>query len=522
MVEHLVANQITGVRFPLLAQKISFKCYNTRMTKELLVPPEVSHVTETLKNAGFAAYIVGGCTRDLLIGKAPKDWDVATNAHPEEVQKLFLHTFYENDFGTVGVVNDDTSDETLKAIEVTTFREEVGYSDNRRPDEVTFSDTIEDDLKRRDFTVNAIAYDVETKTFIDPYNGQKDIKDKVLTAVGDPVERFNEDALRIMRAVRLSAELGFDVSPETEKGILEVKENLTTIAIERIRDEFSRIVMSDTPSFGLRTLKKLGILELFLPELLEGDGVEQGGVHTLDVFEHLIESLQGAAEKKYPFHVRLAALFHDIGKPASRRVSGETGKKAYTFYGHEVIGSRETKKILVRMQFSNEIIEKVSKLVRWHMFFSDTEQITLTAVRRMIRNVGEDLIEDLMNLRICDRKGMGRPKEEPYRFRKYKSMIEEARRDPVSVGRLEIDGQSIMDVSGETPGPKIGYVLHALLEEVIEDPTKNTKDYLENKAKELITLPIEELKKLGDQGKELKASEEAKELKELRSKFHVK
>lgn len=486
------------------------------------IPPEVSYVTKTLKDAGFQAFLVGGCVRDLLRGKSPRDWDVTTNAHPEEIIKLFPHTFYENDYGTVGVVNDDVSDETLKTVEVTTYRLEADYSDNRRPDSVEFSNNIEDDLTRRDFTMNAIAYDEHTQSFVDPYKGQEAIKDKRIEAVGDAEERFNEDALRMMRAVRLSAELGFDVSPETEKAIQSMAKNLETIAIERIQGEFNRIVMSTEPMRGIQAMKKLGILEIILPELLEGVDVEQGGAHTFDVYEHLIQSLQAAAEKEYPLHVRLAALFHDITKPKARRVSGETGKKGYTFYGHEVSGSRETKKIMVRMKYSTELVETVSKLVRWHMFFADTEQITLTAVRRMIRNVGENLIEDLMTLRICDRKGMGRPKEEPYRFRKYKAMIDEARRDPVSVGMLKLDGARLMEVSGETPGPKLGYTLHALLEEVIEDPSLNTEEYLEKRALELIKLPVEELKSLGEQGKEAKDAEERKEIKELRGKHGVK
>lgn len=476
------------------------------------LPKEVTHVTETLQNAGFEAYLVGGCVRDSIRGVMPKDWDITTNAKPEEVERLFEHTFYENDFGTVGVVNDGTTDSALKTIEVTTYRLETAYSNNRHPDEVTFSTKVEDDLQRRDFTMNAIAYDPTKEAFVDPYNGQKDIKDKVIKAVGDARERFNEDALRIMRAVRLATEIDFQVSPETEKAIQTLAPNLKTIAIERIRDEFTRIIMSNNPMSGIQLLQKLGILQYFLPELERARGVEQDKSHIYNVYEHLLHSVQHAADKKYPLHVRLAALFHDISKPETRRITGQ----GYTFYGHEVVGSRVTAKIMDRLRFPVKLAEDVVKLVRWHMFFSDTEEITLSAVRRMMKNVGEERVDDLITVRICDRIGSGRPKEEPYRLRKYQSMIDEVRRDPISVGMLKIDGAKIMEVTQETPGPKIGYILYALLEEVLEEPKKNTSEYLEGRAQELITLSISELAELGKKGKESGEAEEKKELKTLR------
>ena len=497
------------------------------------IPKEVTHVTDELEKAGFEAFLVGGCVRDLILGRTPKDWDVTTNATPDQIISLFNKTFYENSFGTVGVVDETTENESLKIIEVTPYRLESGYSDNRHPDEVIFSQKIEDDLKRRDFTINSLAYSVSHKTTIDLFGGQKDIEGKLIRTVGEPIDRFTEDGLRILRAVRLATELSFEIESETEKAILENAHLLKNISVERIRDEFTKIIMSDRPMDGLLIMKKLGIIKYVIPELEETFGVEQNKAHSYDVWEHLIRSLQHSADKKYPLEVRLSALLHDISKPESRRWArlpvpehsdGGQGQEqgTWTFYGHEVLGARKTKKILSNLRYTTKIIEKTTSLVRWHMFFSDTEQITLSAVRRMIVNVGRENIWDLMNMRICDRIGTGRPKEDPYRLRKYHSMIDEALRDPISVGMLKIDGKRIMEITEINPGPKIGYTLHALLEEVLEDPNKNTSEYLENRTKELIVLPEKELEALGKQGKMTKDQADEEEIKKIRGKHYVK
>ncbi len=490
------------------------------MNKNFTIPKEVSYVTEQLEKGGFEAFVVGGCVRDLILNKTPKDWDVTTNATPDQIIALFPKTFYENTFGTVGVVNEETENETLTVIEVTPYRIEGEYSDNRHPNTVIFSQKIEDDLKRRDFTMNALAYSASKKEIIDLFDGQNDIKDKIIRTVGDPTARFKEDGLRILRAVRFSSELGFQIEDATEKAILENTDLLKNISLERIRDEFTKLVMSEKPMDGLLVMKKLNLLSYIAPELEKTIGVEQNRAHSYDVWEHLLRSLQGAADKKYPLDLRLAALFHDISKPESRRWGTE--QNTWTFYGHEVLGARVSRKILTHLKYPTKIIDKVTKMIRWHMFFSDTEQITLSAVRRMIVNVGRENIWDLMNLRICDRIGTGRPKEDPYRLRKYHSMIEEALRDPISVGMLKIDGKKIMEVTETTPGPKIGFILHALLEEVLEDPTKNTEEYLENMTKKLINIPIEELKALGEQGKQSKEEADEEEIKKIRSSHHVK
>lgn len=484
------------------------------------IPKEIIFISQTLENAGFQAFLVGGCVRDMFLGKEPKDWDFTTNAKPENIRSLFPHTVYENDFGTVGIVNDLIEDGNLKLIEVTPYRTEGDYSDFRRPDEVSFGEKIEDDLKRRDFSINAIALNVSSGEVVDLYNGLKDLKEGIICAVGDPDLRFNEDALRMLRAVRFYCQLGFVIDSKTEKAILENGHLLEKISKERIKDEFIKIILSERPMDGILLMKKLNILQFIVSDLLDAVGVEQNKAHSFDVFEHLLRSLQHSSDKKYPLEIRLASLFHDISKPETRRWNSD--QKQWTFYGHEVLGARKTRKILESLRFPKEIVEKVSKLVRWHMFFSDTEQITLSAVRRMIVNVGKDNIWDLMDLRVCDRIGTGRPKEDPYRLRKYHSMIEEALRDPISVSMLCIDGNEIVKLLGISPGPVVGNILHGLLEEVLDDPTKNNKDFLENRVREMYLMGEKELKAIGEKGKEMLEGLEADEIKKIRNKHFVK
>lgn len=481
------------------------------------VPKEVLDIHTKLRKAGFEAYFVGGCVRDLLLKREPKDWDITTNAKPEEIQPLYEETFYENDYGTVGVVT-PSEDPRLKVIEITPYRIEGKYTNARHPDEVSWAKNLSDDLKRRDFTINAIAYDPETSTFVDEHGGQEDVKKRVIACVGEPNERFAEDALRMLRAIRIAAELDFALDGTTAQGIADNADKLAEISRERVRDEFTRILESDRPLQALYVAQKLGILKHIVPELEEGIGCAQNQAHSFDVFEHLMRSLQHAADKKWALDVRLAALLHDIGKPATRRHSEE--KNDWTFYGHDVVSARMAKKILTDLKFPKEIIQKVETLVRWHMFFSDPDTVTLTAVRRLISRVGTHNMEDLVNLRVCDRIGTGRPKAHPFRLRKYMSMIDEAMRDPVSVSMLKIDGNRIIEM-GEKPSPRIGWVLHALLEEVLDDPTKNTEEYLENRTKELLALSEKDLKALGVEGKDRKAEEDAAAVKALRDKHHV-
>lgn len=487
-------------------------------TKQFSIPPEVKNISHVLTSANFENYIVGGSVRDLLLGTKPKDWDLTTNAKPEEIAPLFENTFYENEYGTVGIVNENASDESLKIIEVTPFRVESDYSDFRRPDKVEWGKSLEEDLKRRDFTINAIGYELETGKIIDPFDGQKDIEKKVIRTVGDPNERFGEDALRILRAIRLASTLGFVIESETQNAIEKNKNLLKHISKERIRDEFIKIIMSPSPAFALETSRRLGTLEYISPELLKGYGVEQNQAHAYTVWEHLLRSLEHAVKKDFPLHIRLATLFHDIAKPHTRKWINNQ----WTFYGHEVVGAKIAKNILNDLKFPKEVVDKVTKLVRWHMFFSDTEEITLSAVRRMVRNVTPELIWDLMSVRAADRIGTGRPKESPYRLRKYHSMIEEVMRDPISVKQLKVNGEDIMKLTGTKSGPHIGYILEILLSEVLDDPTLNTEKYLKEKVLGLHTLDNEELQKLGREAREKNMSEDEKEIEKIKEKHLVR
>jgi len=320
-----------------------------------LIPEYVTRVTETLKKANFEAFLVGGCVRDLIMKREPKDWDITTNAKPEEIIPLFEKTIYENTFGTVGVcipkedkdVTRETPSETkYHILEVTPYRTEAKYSDFRHPDEVLFSTKIEDDLQRRDFTINAMAYDLDKGQIVDLYKGQEDIKDKLIRTVGKPGDRFGEDALRMLRAVRFSTQLNFIISSETMQAIIEKAPLIKNVSFERIRDEFTKTIESPNPAIGIGFLQKFGLLKYIIPELEDGIECEQGGAHKYDVFGHCLEALDHASKKGWGLEIRLAALFHDIGKPKSRRPGV---KKAYTFYGHEVIGERLVKKIMERL-----------------------------------------------------------------------------------------------------------------------------------------------------------------------------
>lgn len=489
----------------------------TRTKYSFKVPKEVESVSQTLLQAGFESYLVGGCVRDTLLEREPKDWDLATDATPEKIIGLFPKTFYENTFGTVGVVNEETENESLRTIEVTPYRLETGYSDFRRPDKIEWGKKIEEDLARRDFTINALAYDAKREELLDIFHGQEDLKRKLIRTVGKPEERFREDALRMFRALRLASELNFALEHETQKAILANSELLKHISGERIRDELTKIIASDSPALALDLAARLGLLKYISPEFEKGIGMEQNQAHAYTVWEHLLRSLNHAAKRNFPFHVRLAAFVHDVAKPHTR----SRKNNQWTFYGHDVVGARLSKKILEDLKFPKDTTEKVVKLVRWHMFFSDTDKITPSAVRRIVRNVGPDLIWDLVNLRTADRIGTGRPKETPYRLRKYKAMIEEVLRDPISVKQLSIDGARIMEILASKPGPNIGFILEILLAEVLEKPELNTRSFLETRVKELHALEQKELERQGREARLKNEGEEQKEVERIRGEYKV-
>lgn len=484
------------------------------------IPDKVIATLNQLHLHNFEAYLVGGCVRDLVLGNTPKDWDITTNARPEQVIPLFEKTVHENNFGTVMVVyEEEPMDSSVRTIEITTYRKETTYSNNRHPDSIAYAETLEEDLMRRDFTMNALAYDISKRHLIDMYKGQNDINDMVITAVGNPHDRFQEDALRMLRAVRFSAQLGFRVARETHEAINKHTHLLKNISAERIRDEFVKIIESPNIEYGMNVARETGLLEHFLPEMLEGYQVEQNRDHIYDVWTHLLKSAQYGVSQNYPFHVKLSALFHDIGKPRTKGF--DVKQNTVTFYGHEVVGAKMVRSIMKRLKFPSDISEKIEKLVRWHMFFVDTEQITLSAVRRMIVNVGHDLIWDLMNVRHCDRKGMGRPKAEPYKLRKYKAMIEQALRDPISVKQLKINGDYMISEMNMKPGKRMGYILALLLEEVIEDPTKNDLVFLVERVKDLDEQSDETLEILAERARETKNNAEEQALQNIDKKYQI-
>ncbi|HVZ11094.1 MAG TPA: HD domain-containing protein [Candidatus Paceibacterota bacterium] len=445
----------------------------------MTLPSEVLTVLETLRGGGFDAYAVGGCVRDLLRGEAPKDWDVTTNARPEEIQKLFPEHVYENTFGTVGVKTG--SDEPTRAIiEVTPYRIEGKYSDKRHPDEIRFAKTLREDLSRRDFTVNAMAMDKDGN-IIDEFGGTKDLQNKILRTVGDPNQRFSEDALRILRAARFATVLNFAFDEATRAATTATAAWLEAISKERIRDEFLKIIESPRAYQGVLLLEELGLLKYIVPELREGISVTQNLHHIYTVWEHNALALQYAANQGYSLAVRLAALFHDIGKPRSKRGEGTYA----TFYGHEVIGARMAAGIAERLKFSGDLTDRLVKLVRYHMFFYNVGEVTESSVRRLIANVGKENVEDLLKLREADRIGSGRPKAVPYKLRHLKYMIEKVSKDPISVKMLKVDGHDVMNELKDGPGPKVGLVLNMLLAEVLDEPGLNVRERLISRIHEL-------------------------------------
>ena len=491
--------------------------FNSLKILKKSIPTEVKDTAEKIKKAGFEAYLVGGCVRDLFLKRFPKDWDIATNATPQEIQKIFPESIYENRFGTVGVKT-NSEKESLKVIEVTTFRLEGKYTDKRHPDEIRFAETIEEDLARRDFTINAIALDIQSLKVIDPYEGRKDLKNRIIRTVGESKKRFSEDALRLLRAVRLAVELDFEIEAQTAEAIKEESRLLEMIAKERIRDELVKILMTPAAAKGILLLEDLNLLQFIIPELREGIGCTQNKHHIYTVFEHNIRSLDYAAYKNYSLEIRLAALLHDIGKPRTKVGEGPDS----TFYNHEIVGAKMTFQILNRLKFSKEIIKKVTHLVRYHLFYYNVGEVTEAGVRRFIRRVGIENIADLIKIREADRIGSGVPKAIPYKLRHLLFMIEKVKRDPIHPKMLAVKGDDVMRILKIEPGPKVGQILSILLEDVLEDPTKNTKEFLELKIKELGKLSANELEKMAQKAKEKKEEFELGIEEEIKKKYYIK
>lgn len=496
------------------------------------LPFPVIETLHALEEAGFKAYIVGGSLRDLILGRNPKDWDITTDAHPEAIQQLFPDSVYENAFGTVGVkvprfLPSTPTDREHDIIEVTTFRTETGYSDKRHPDTVTFVTTVEEDLARRDFTVNALAGRVAANMedsveidIIDPFDGQADIEKKCIRAVGKPAERFAEDGLRLLRAVRLITELSsqdtetldWTIEPKTAEALRNLSDTLPQVAFERIRDEFSRIIVSPHPSQGVTLLLETGLLQHIIPELVEGVGVTQNLHHIYTVWEHNLRAL--ATCPSADLAVRLATLLHDVGKPRTKKGDGYHS----TFYNHDHVGARMTRKILERLRYPKKTVDHASMLVDNHLFYYNVGEVTEASVRRLIKRVGLENMDDLMAVRIGDRLGSGVPKAKPYKLRHLEYMVEKVSKDPTSVKMLKLDGTGLMHGLGLASGPKIGALLDCLLAEVIDDPKLNEPEILLDRARQLMDNDLDVLQNLA---KERIHEERASEDRTIRGRHHV-
>jgi len=478
------------------------------------IPQEIQSITEKLENAGFDAYIVGGPVRDFLMEKTPKDWDMTTDAQPEDIQQLFPHNFYNNIFGTVTIINENNKDISLKTIEITTYRTEAGYTDKRHPDKIGFTSKLEEDLKRRDFTINAMALRERNgkQEIVDIFEGKEDMNQRIIRAVGNPDERFSEDALRMLRALRFAVQLDFEIEKNTFDSIKKNADLLKNISQERIRDEFQKIILSDDPAKGIELLRESELLKFIIPELEAGIGVAQNKHHIYTIYEHLIRTLKFCPSKK--LEVRLAALFHDIAKPQTKAGEGQDS----TFYNHDFVGAKITEKILRRLKFSNKVVEETSLLVKNHMFYYNTGEVSEAGIRRLIKRVGQENLKDLMDLRIADRLGSGTPKAKPYKLRHLEYLIEKVSKDPISPKMLKINGVDIMKLLDIQPGPKVGAILKVLLAEIIEDPGKNDRKYLEDRVKELYELSLEDIQKSEKIIEEKKEEEDLKD----KNKFWVK
>lgn len=467
--------------------------------KKIPLPHKLIKFGKVFSDAGFEAYLVGGAVRDYFMKKDAHDWDVATNATPEQVMKLFKFVVPTGiAHGTVTVHFEKTE------IEVTTFRTESDYSDGRHPDKVVYAATIQEDLSRRDFTMNAIAVNLANGKIVDPFEGQKDIKKKLIKTVGNPHKRFMEDGLRPIRALRFASKLNFSIEKYTYLEIFkdDIKNKIKSISIERFRDEFEKVLCSPKPSVGLKLMEETGVLSMFIPEFDCCRNCVQSdyrAFHKFDVLDHLFYACDGAPKEK--LNIRLAALFHDIGKPAAKKMvieevldgnkrDGSTKQvETVTFYCHESYSEKITREILIRLKFSNEMINNVCHLVKEHMFHYESSW-TDAAVRRFIVRVGKDCIDDLYDVRLSDMYGMWNEPVDIRYSESVKLLIELKDRiaaqlekqNALSLKDLAINGKDLM-AEGIPAGKQLGLILNHLLDCVLEDPALNNKRDLLNIAK---------------------------------------
>ncbi len=452
------------------------------------LPQEVNGLMDAFKKNKFQIYVVGGAVRDMLLDPSTSlrtsskkemelDWDFTTNATPEQILKMFPDAFYNNVYGTVTVPikNKQSNNETMKQFlfEITPFRTESNYSDSRHPKKIEWAKTVDEDLSRRDFTINAIAYD--GKNIIDPYGGQKDLSNRLIKAVGDPDIRFNEDALRLLRAVRFTSQLGFLIEDATRDSIQKNAGLITKISWERIRDEFLKILGGDHPSEGVLFLKNTGLLSYILPEVDVCFAIPQKSPkrhHVYDVGTHLVMALKHCPSSD-PI-TRFATLIHDIGKAKTFYKDEKTD--LITFYNHEVVGKKQAEKIAERLKLSNKQKDKLITLVAEHQYTVSEDQ-TDKAIRRFIRSVTKEYLQDMLDLRTGDRIGSG-AKPTSWRNELFKKRLEEVQKQPFQIKDLKINGNDVMKLLKIKPGPQVGSILKKLFEKVSEGKIKNEKQDL--------------------------------------------
>lgn len=440
------------------------------------IPRDVHRIAQQLRGAGFRAWVVGGCTRDLLLYREVHDWDVATDATPQQVMKLFRRVIPTGvQHGTVTVMLG------RKGYEVTTLRGEGPYSDGRHPDSVVFVSDLHQDLARRDFTINAIAVEPGEGRLIDPFDGQADLQQRVIRAVGEPAERFREDGLRLMRAARFSATLGFDIEERTRQAMIETHEMLRKVSAERVRDELLKLLASKQPSRGLQVMLDTGLLAIALPEMVPSVGCEQNRYHAYDVWTHTLVTVEAIGPDPM---MRLAALLHDVGKPSSRGINPQTND--YTFYGHERLGADMAYRICERLRLSNDERARVVDVVRHHLVVYEPEW-TDAAVRRWLRRVGEHRMADVLALAEADARGKGTdPADQLERLQSLQQRVHMLRQQGMALTTrdLAVNGRDLMQQLGLSPGPLVGRILEHLLEVVTDEPSANEREQLMERARE--------------------------------------
>ena len=442
---------------------------------KIKMPGKVNKIIGVLQEAGFEAYAVGGCIRDSLLGRTPNDWDITTSAKPMEVKALFSHTIDTGiQHGTVTILLD------REGFEVTTYRIDGEYEDGRHPKEVSFTGSLEEDLKRRDFTINALAYN-ETAGLIDIFEGQRDLKDGIIRCVGNAEERFTEDALRMLRAIRFSAQLGYRIEENTLAAIHKLAGNLEKISAERIQTELLKLMVSPHPDY-LRTAYECGVTKVFFPEFdLAMETPQNHPHHCYNVGEHILHSLLEIPADKV---LRLTMLLHDIAKPQCLTVD----EKGIThFHGHEEMGAEMSRVILRRLRMDNDTTDKVCRLVRFHDYGNGVAP-DRRIVRRAVNKIGEDLFDDFILVKKADllAQSMYLRKEKLSNLAAWDACYREIREaeECVSLRTLAVNGKDLI-AAGLQPGRELGDILKQLLDEVLETPEKNEKDYLISRAKEL-------------------------------------